>query len=61
MGAVGQATIVFNSGRQALVRLMDRLGIPVCPLCTSHFDAMDKERLTRSQSKMNTVAADYSM
>lgn len=54
--AVGQSTIVFNSGRQALVKLMDELGIPVGPLCVSHFAAKDHNRVKRSQSKMDAVA-----
>lgn len=53
---MGQATIVFNSGRQALVSLMDKPGVPAGPLCTSHFAAVDKERLRSSQAMMEVVA-----
>ena len=51
-----QATIVFNSGRQALVRLMDKLGISAGPLCTTQFATQDKDRLIRSQAKFDEVA-----
>ena len=54
--AVGQATIVFNSGRQALVRLMDKLVISAGPLCTTQFATQDKDRLIRSQAKLDEVA-----
>ena len=54
--AVGQATICFNSGRQALTKMMDGLGIPVGPLCTSYLAAKDYDRVKRSQSKMDAVA-----
>ena len=53
--ATGQAVIVFNSGKQALVKLMDQLGIPVGPLCTSYLKAEDYERIKRSESKMEVV------
>ena len=48
MGAVGQSAIVFNSGKQALVKLMDELGILVGPLCASYFASKDQDRVERS-------------
>ena len=56
LNAVAQSTIIFNSGQQALVKLMTDLGIPMGPLCTSYFVAKDRDRVQRSQCKMDAVA-----
>jgi len=45
--AVSQATIVFNSGKQALEKLMKKLDIPVGP---------DVERQKRAQDKLDIVS-----
>ncbi len=37
------------------MKLMDQLGIPVGPLCTSYLKAEDYERIKRSESKMEVV------
>ena len=54
-GAVGQAVFVFNSGKQALVKLMDQLRIPAGPLCSSYLGCADKDRVKRARSKMELV------
>ena len=54
-GAVGQAIIVFNSGKQALVKLMDQLRIPAGPLCSSYLGRADQDRVKRAGSKMEVV------
>ena len=56
MGAVAQSVLVFNSGHQALVKLMDQLGIPVGPLCTSYFASRDLDRVKRAECKSEVVA-----
>ena len=54
-GAVGQAVIVFNSGKQALVKLMDQLRIPAGPLCSSYLGRADQDRVKRTWSKIEVV------
>ncbi len=54
-GAVGQAVIVFNSGKQALVKLMDQLRIPAGPLCSSYLGCADQDRVKKARSKMEVV------
>lgn len=49
------AIIVFNSGKQALVKLMDKLGITAGPLCTSYFAREDQDYVKRAESKMEEV------
>lgn len=39
-------------GKQALVKLMDQLGIP---LCTSYFAHEDQDHVKRAESKMEVV------
>ena len=51
-GAVGQAVIVFNSGKQPLVKLMDQLRIPAGPLCSSYLGCADQDHVKRARSKM---------
>lgn len=53
--AAGQAVIVFNSGKQALVKLMDQLGIIAGPPCTSYFACEDRDRVKRVESKMKVA------
>ena len=54
-GAVGQAVIVFNSDKQALVKLMDQLRIPAGPLCSSYLGRTDQDCVKRVQSEMEVV------
>ena len=54
-GAVGQAVIVFNSGKQALVKLVDQLLIPAGPLCSSYLGCADQDRVKRAWLKMEVV------
>ena len=54
-GAVGQAVIVFNSSKQALVKLMDQLRIPAGPLCSSYLGCPDRDHVKRARSKMKVV------
>ena len=56
MGAVGQSVVIFNSGYQALVKLMDQLGIPAGPICTSYLTFQDQDRIKRADSKSEKVA-----
>ena len=53
--AVGQAVIVFNSGKQALVKLMDQLRFPAGPLCSSYLGCADQDHVKRAWSKMEVV------
>ena len=54
-GTVGQAVIVFNSGKQALVKLMDQLHISAGPLCSSYLGRADQDRVKRARLKMEVV------
>lgn len=54
--ATSHATIVFNSGRQALVDIMERLKIHPGPLCIAHLAAQDNYRIKRAEAKETEVA-----
>ena len=47
---------MFNSGKQALVKLMDQLGITAGPLCTAYLACEDHDRVKRAESKMKAVS-----
>ena len=54
-GAESWAVIVFNSGKQALVKLMGQLRIPADPLCSSYLGRADQDHVKRAWSKMEVV------
>ena len=54
--AVAQAVIVFNSGSQELVKVMDDLGITVGPLCTTFLEKKDRYRIKRAEAQADVVA-----
>ncbi len=54
--AASQAVIVFNSGRQALISIMEGLKIHPGPLCIAHLAAQDDYRLKRAANKEAEVA-----
>lgn len=54
--AVSQSAIIFNSGRQALLPIMDRLQMNPGPLCRAHLASKDFTRIRRSQTSSLAVA-----
>ncbi len=52
--ATSLAVMVFNSGKQSLTQVMDRVGVEAGPLCVSHFAAQDKARIKKSQYDATT-------
>lgn len=49
------ATIIFNSGRQALIPVLECLGVQAGPLCTSHLAHEDAFRIRGSRKKVGQV------
>ena len=54
--AVSQAVLVFNSGQQTLIPVMEHLGIQPGPLCHSHLVAKDSTRIKRSRTHETALA-----
>ena len=48
---VGQAAIIFNSGRQAITSVMTRLNLQPGPLCNAYLAGQDHIRAQRSEAK----------
>ena len=48
---VSHAVLVFNSGRQSLASVIERLGTHAGPLCKANLAAQDSYRIKRSQSR----------
>lgn len=53
---VNQAVIVFNSGKKSWTSLMDKVRIPVGPLCSSYLASQDAIRIKRSKVKAYVAA-----
>ena len=54
--AVSQAVLVFNSGKQALLPILERLGIEPGPLCCDHLATKDSARIKKSQYRETELA-----
>ena len=54
--AVSHAFLVFNSGRQAIASVMERLCSKAGPLCISHLVSQDVYRTKRPQTRESEVA-----
>ena len=54
--AVSHAVLVFNSDRQAIASVMERLGIMAGPLCISHLVSQDAYHTKRAQTTESEVA-----
>ena len=54
--AVSHAVLVFNSGRQSLLSVIERLGIHAGPLCRANLAAQDSYRIKRSRSRESKAA-----
>ena len=54
--ATSHAVLVFNSGRKALLPLLERMGIHAGPLCTTHLEQKDSTRIKRAVAREVAVA-----
>jgi len=53
--ATSHAVIVFNSGRKALLSILERMSIHAGPLCTTHLERKDSTRIKRAVATEGAV------
>ena len=54
--AVSQAVLVFNSDQQALLPILERLGVAPDPICTEYLAKKDQHRIKMAQFRETTLA-----
>ena len=54
--AVSQAVLVFNSGQQALLPILERLGVAPGPICTEYLAKKVMHRMKKAQFRETTLA-----
>ena len=54
--AVSQAVLVFNSGQQALLPILEQLGVDPGPISTEYLAKKDKHRIKKAQFCVTTRA-----
>ena len=54
--ATSHAVLVFNSGRKALLPILECMGIHPGPLCTTYLEQKDSTRIKRAVAKEDAVA-----
>ena len=54
--AVIQAVLVFNSGQQVLLPILEQLGVAPGPICTEYLAKKDQHRIKKAQFCVTTLA-----